>query len=286
MVGGALSAMLKREGHQVTHLVRRPASGEGECPWNPGAGTIDAGALEGLDAVVHLAGESIASGRWNAAQKARILNSRVQGTRLLSETLAALKNRPAVLVSASAIGYYGDRGAEEVDESSAPGTGFLAEVCQAWEAATQPAQAAGIRTVSPRIGVVLAREGGALPRMLLPFRLGLGGRLGSGTQYMSWISLEDLLGILRFALDSTALSGPVNAVAPNPVTNAEFTRVLARTLRRPALFTAPAFAIRLALGEMGQELLLSGARVLPRKLPDAGYSFRHAELASALRSVL
>ncbi len=286
MVGGALSAMLKREGHQVTHLVRRPASGEGECPWNPGAGTIDAGALEGLDAVVHLAGESIASGRWNAAQKARILNSRVQGTRLLSETLAALKNRPAVLVSASAIGYYGDRGAEEVDESSAPGTGFLAEVCQAWEAATQPAQAAGIRTVSPRIGVVLAREGGALPRMLLPFRLGLGGRLGSGTQYMSWISLEDLLGILRFALDSTALSGPVNAVAPNPVTNAEFTRVLARTLRRPALFPAPAFAIRLALGEMGQELLLSGARVLPRKLPDAGYSFRHAELASALRSVL
>jgi hypothetical protein len=287
LIGSAAVKSLTAAGNAVTRLVRhQPPPGEAAIPWEPAAGRLDPARLEGFDAVVHLAGESIARGRWTAKKMARIRSSRIQGTRLLSETLARLSDKPKVLACASAVGYYGDRGAEEVDETSPPGSGFLAAVCREWEAATQPAADAGIRVVQARLGVVLAAEGGALAKMLPAFRLGLGGRLGSGRQYMSWITLDDVLGAIAHVLATDALRGPVNLVAPQPVTNAEFARALARTLRRPALLPVPAFVLRAALGQMAVELLLSGARVVPRRLLDSGYRFCDPQLHAALRHLL
>jgi hypothetical protein len=272
---------------EVFRLVRRePKPDAGEIRWDPAAGTIASDEIEGLDAVVHLAGESIAASRWTPEKKARIRSSRVAGTQLLARTLARLARPPKVLVSVSAVGFYGDRGDEELDEASSPGSGFLAGVCRDWEAATEPAAQAGIRVVLARLGVVLAREGGALARLIPLFRLGLGGRLGSGRQYMSWITLDDAVGAIRFLLENESLCGPVNVVSPHPITNREFTRTLGRVLHRPTLFPAPSFALRIALGEMADEMLLSGARVLSKKLSDAGYKFRDPELEGAFRRVL
>jgi len=287
LVGSALVRSLSGAGHVVVRLVRsRDAVAQDSALWDPAKGEIDAAGLGGVEAVVHLAGESVAAGRWNAARKARIRESRVGGTSLLSKALARLEPRPKTLLCASAVGYYGDRGDEILREASAPGSNFLASTCAEWEAAPGPAIDAGIRVVLHRIGVVLSREGGALARMLTPFRLGAGGRLGSGKQWMSWISLEDLVGVFQHTLATAALEGPVNAVAPTPVTNAEFTKTLGRVLSRPTVFPMPAFAARLAFGELADELLLASARVEPARLLATGYRFRHPTLEEALRAVL
>ncbi|MDZ7289650.1 MAG: TIGR01777 family oxidoreductase [candidate division KSB1 bacterium] len=287
MLGTMLIDSARAAGHRITRLVRSPLqSSEPAVHWNPEAGILNAGDLEGFDAVFHLAGESIAGGRWTRAKKAKILGSRVQGTRLLSETLAQLAKPPKVFVSASAIGYYGNRGNEILREESASGTGFLPEVCQAWEKAANPARQKGIRVVHPRMGVILSSQGGALAKMLLPFKLGLGGVMGNGRQYWSWVSLEDVIGVFQHMLTTEELDGPVNVVAPNPVTNREFTKVLGRVLSRPTVFPLPAFAIKLVLGEMAQALLLDSARVEPAKLLATGYKFKHADLESALRHLL
>ena len=285
-IGRALVPFLTASGHRVTRLARtKPSSERHWAFWGPHAGTGDAASLEGLDAVVHLAGENIAS-RWTARKKARILDSRVKGTRLLSETLTRLAKPPGVLVCASAIGYYGDRGEEVLKEDSPPGWLFLSEVCRQWEAASEPAARSGIRVVNTRFGMVLGSSGGALAPLLLAFRMGLGGRIGSGRQYMSWIAMDDLLGAVLHALTTDALHGPVNVVAPNPVTNAEFTKTLGRVLKRPTLFPLPAFAARLALGGMADDLLLASARVAPACLLASGYRFRFPDLEAALRHVL
>lgn len=287
LLGSALLSFLSGGGHRLTRLVRPGATaGAAAIEWDPQTGRLEAGALEGLDGVVHLAGENIAAKRWTAGQKVRIRDSRVAPTRLLSETLAKLSRPPKVLVCASAIGLYGDRGAELMAEDSPAGSGFLAEVCEAWEAASQAARDAGIRTVLLRIGVVLSPAGGALARMLLPFRLGTGGVIGTGEQYWSWIGLDDVVGAIHHALLTATLEGPVNAVAPQPVTNREFTKTLGRVLSRPTLLPLPGFAARLALGEMADDLLLSSTRVEPARLLASGYSFRHPELEGALRHCL
>ncbi len=289
LVGSALVPALTAGGHRVTRLVRPRSTGAppgaGTRPWDPAQGILNAADLEGVDAVVHLSGENIA-GWWTAAKKRRIRDSRVGSTALLAETLARLAAPPRVLVCASAIGYYGDRGAEELREGSGPGTGFLAEVCRAWEAATEPAARRGIRVVNTRFGIVLSAAGGPLAAMLVPFRLGLGGRIGSGAQYMSWIALADAAAALAHVLDSERLAGPVNLVAPGPVTNREFTATLGRVLGRPTLFPVPAFAARLALGEMAEELLLVSERGVPERLLAAGFAFRYPGLEAALRSAL
>lgn len=288
LVGSVLVPLLQDEGHEIVRLVRQEPSGREDIRWDPQAGSIDRDALAGagIEAAVHLAGENIAAGRWTAAQKRRIRDSRVEGTRLLSETLAGLESPPNVLVCASAIGYYGDRGDEELTEESPSGDGFLAEVCREWEAAADPARAQDLRVVHVRTGVVLSTQGGALPKMLTPFKLGLGGIVGSGRQYWSWISVEDVAAIYRYALTNAELSGPVNAVAPTPATNYEFTKALGRVLGRPTVAPLPAFAARLMLGEMADELLLASARVLPTRLQEVGYAFQHPELEGALRHVL
>ncbi len=287
LVGSALVIALRAAGHRVDRVSRRPPRpGTTDVQWDPARGHLDPRALEGADAVVHLAGESIAAGRWTRSAKARIRESRVGGTRLVADTLAGLARRPRVLVSASAIGYYGHRGSEALTEDSPAGAGFLAEVARAWEAAADPARAAGIRVVHPRLGLVLAGQGGALPRMLLPFRLGLGGPIGGGGQYWSWIALADVVRVIELALARESLAGPVNAVAPGPVTNREFTRALGRVLARPTVLPLPAPAVRLLMGEMGEALLLGSARVLPRRLERAGFEFRYPVLEGALRGVL
>ena len=287
LLGSALVSFLAGGGHRLTRLVRSSATaGAAEIEWNPQAGRLEAGSLEGLDGFVHLAGENIAAGRWTAGQKARIRDSRINSTRLLSETLATLSRPPKVLVCASAIGFYGDRGADLMSEDSPAGSGFLAEVCEAWEAASQPARDAGIRTVLLRIGVVLSPAGGALARMLLPFRLGAGGVIGSGDQYWSWIGLDDVVGAIHHALIHEALEGAVNAVAPQPVTNRIFTTTLGTVLGRPTFVPLPGFAARLALGEMADALLLASTRVEPARLLASGYSFRQPELEGALRHCL
>ena len=287
LIGRRLAAYVEESGHLVHRLVRTtPRPGNTDISWDPGRGTIDRDALEGISAVVHLAGENVAGGRWTAARKKSIRDSRVEGTRLLCEALAGLEQPPATLIAASAIGYYGDRGDEILTEESGPGQGFLAEVCQAWEAATEPAHRAGIRVVNLRIGVVLSATGGALGRMLTPFKWGLGGKLGNGRQYMSWITLEDLIRAIHHLIVKERVSGPVNAVAPNPVTNAEFTRILGRVLGRPTMFPLPALMVRRAFGEMGRELLLASSRVEPAQLRARGFQFRYPELEGALRSAL
>jgi uncharacterized protein (TIGR01777 family) len=294
LVGSALVAALEADGQLVRRVVRRsspPRSGEGfgegyEIRWDPAGGTIDATHFNDVDAVVHLAGENLAARRWSASFKAKIRDSRLGGTQLLCRTLASLASKPSVLVSASAVGYYGDRGDEPLDESSPPGHGFLAQLCQQWEDATHPARDANIRVVNLRIGLVLSRRGGVLAKMLTPFRMGIGGVLGSGRQYISWITLDDLVRVIRFALESAALHGPVNAVAPGAVTNREFTTTLGRALGRPTVLRMPAFAARLAFGEMADEALLVGARVKPRALSAAGFTFEHPQFAEALRHAL
>jgi hypothetical protein len=287
LVGGALTPFLTTGGHSVRRLVRgSKAAAGGDIAWDPDQGQIDARALEGLDAVVHLAGENIAGGRWTTARKERIRDSRVKGTRLLSEALAGLQRPPKVLVAASAIGFYGDRGDEILNENSAAGAGFLADVCREWEVAAEPARRAGIRTVHVRFGVILSPKGGALPKMMLPFRLGLGGRIGSGRQYVSWVAIDDVVGAIHHALMCRELSGPVNVVAPRPVTNREYTRALAGVLHRPALFPLPAFVARLMLGEMADELLLGSQRVEPQRLLQTGYRFDYPELTPALNHLL
>lgn len=287
LVGRALAPALEAEGHLVRPVVRRPTrAGLNEIRWDPAGGTIDAAEMANVDSVVHLAGENISAQRWTPAFKERFRNSRVGGTKLLCDTLASLASKPSVLVSASAIGYYGDRGDEVLDESSPPGKGFLADVCQQWEAATNPARDANIRVVNLRVGVVLAREGGALAKMLTPFRLGLGGILGSGRQYVSWIELGDLVRAIQFALSAAALVGPVNGTAPEPVTNREFTKTLGHVLGRPTIFPMPAFAARLAFGEIADEAFLASARVQPRALLNDRFEFEFPKLEPALRHVL
>ncbi len=285
LVGSELTARLKQAGHEVL-AVSRSRDKAGVVHWDPARGELDADTLRGVDAVVHLAGENIASGRWTEARKARIRSSRVQGTRLIAETIARMSEPPATLISASAIGYYGDRGNEVCTESSPPGEGFLADVCREWEAACDPAEKAGVRVCKLRIGVVLDRKGGALAKMLTPFRFGLGGIVGSGRQYWSWITLEDLTGMFQFLLDNPQLSGVFNAVAPEPVTNKEFTRTLGRVLRVPTLFPLPPFLARMALGEMADALLLASTRVVPERMQQAGFNYRHPVLEEALRSIL
>jgi uncharacterized protein len=285
LIGRAVGRALREDGVQVVRLVREGGDGRSAILWDPASQRFDAASADGADAIIHLAGESIASGRWTAAKKKSIRDSRVAGTRLLAEGIAGCSRRPAVLIVASAVGYYGSRGDEIVDESSSLGSGFLAEVCRDWEAAADPARAAGIRVVHLRFGVVLAREGGALATMLPPFRLGLGGRLGAGTQWMSWVSLADVLSAVRFVLHGDA-SGAVNVVAPTPVRNEEFTRALGRVLSRPTFFSVPAFAARLAFGEMADEALLASTRAVPKRLVDAGFRFEHTELEPVLRAIL
>ncbi len=267
-VGSALVAALRRDGSEVVTI-----------------GRGDVAALEGVHAVVNLAGAPIGR-RWTARRKREIVDSRVQGTRRIAETLARRDSPPSVLVSASAVGYYGDRGGEWLDESSAPGKGFLAEVALAWERATEPARTAGVRVVRLRLGLVLGAAGGALPRLLTPFSLGAGGRLGSGRQWMSWISVDDLVAAIRFALATRTLSGAVNAVSASPVTNAEFTTTLARVLARPAFAHVPAIALRLLFGEMAVETLLASQRVRPAQLERAGFTFAQPSLEGALRHAL
>ena len=270
----------------MTRLVRGASIGRDEAAWDPVRGLAEPSRLDGTDAVVHLAGANIAAGRWTPTRKAEIRQSRVEGTRSLCDALARLAHPPRVLVSASAVGYYGDRGAETLTEDSPGGTGFLADVCRAWEAATDPASQAGIRVVNLRFGMILTPAGGALAKMLLPFKLGAGGRIGGGEQFMSWIALDDAIGAIHHALGQESVRGPVNAVAPAPVSNTDFTCTLARVLRRPALFPLPAFAARLLFGEMADALLLGGARVVPARLQAAGYGFRFPELEGALRHLL
>lgn len=285
LIGSALLSALAADGHLVVRVVRSQSNALGRhIMWNPDGGEIDPEDLENFDAVVNLAGETI-MGRWTPEKKARILESRVKGTRLLCETLANLRCRPTVLVSASAVGYYGDRGDHVLDENSSSGALYLSSVTKAWEDATQSASQS-IRVVNLRIGFVLSREGGGLPSMLLPFKWGVGGRVGSGHQYISWIAIEDVVGAIAQAIRTDALRGPVNAVAPHPVTNQEFTKTLGSVLHRPTIFPLPGFAARLMFGEMADNLLLASARVEPKRLLATGYQFRFPQLQPALQDAL
>ena len=287
LVGSALTKSLRADGHSVFHFVRPGGTAApGDVRWDPSQATVDVPALEAFDAIVHLSGASISDGRWTDNRKKELRSSRVDSTRVLVDSLERLKQPPRVFVCASAIGYYGNRGDELLAESSGYGNDFLALVCRAWEGEAARAAARGVRTVMARFGVILATQGGALPRMLMPFKLGLGGRLGSGKQWMSWIALEDVVQILRSAIADEKIQGPVNIVAPQPAQNAEFTRVLAGVLHRPAIFPAPAIALRLALGQMADGLLLSSQRVQPEKLVASGYKFRHESLQPALQAIL
>lgn len=286
LVGRQLVAFLRVGGHEVVRLVRGKPSAADEIFWDPNGGDIDAASLEGLDAVVHLAGASIAGGLWTRKRRAAIRDSRVNGTSLLARTLADLSQPPGVLISTSAVGFYGDRGDEVLTEQSAPGEGFLADVVQAWEKCATPAAAAGIRVVHPRFGVVMAGEGGMLPLISLPFRFGAGGPLGNGEQYLSWIALDDLVGVLFEAIVNEGLRGPVNAVAPEPVTNAEFSKTLGKVLRRPSFFRTPASLMKLAAGQMAEEVILVSQRVMPVVLGDAGFEFAFPSIEQALRHEL
>ena len=287
LIGVALIASLEADGHRAIPLVRRaPRPGEDALRWDPASGAIMPAGPSVGDAIVHLAGESLMGLRWTAEKKRRIRESRTIATRLLVQTLTRLAKPPAVLVCASGVGYYGSRGDEVLSEESRPGTGFLAELAREWEAATATAIAQGIRVVNLRLGVALSANGGALAKMLTPFRLGLGGVIGDGAQWMSWIALDDVIGAIRHALTTDALRGPLNVVAPAPVTNAEFTRTLGRALGRPTLVPLPAFAARLALGEMADEMLLTSQRAVPARLQASGYRFRYPTLEDALRAVL
>jgi uncharacterized protein (TIGR01777 family) len=284
LIGAALIPALKSNGYEIACLVRGAASGKDQIQWDPAQPLVPE-SVSGFDAVVHLAGESIV-GRWTEAKKRRIRESRVKGTLRLAEALAQAPQRPRVLISASAIGYYGDRGEETLREDSASGSGFLPEVCREWEDATEPATKAGIRTAQMRFGLVLSRHGGALQKMLPPFRLGVGGNMGSGRQWWSWVDIDDLVGAVQHVIKTETLRGPVNVVGPSPVTNAEFTKTLASVLSRPAILPMPAFAARLVFGQMGDELLLASQRVEPAKLLASGYVFQKPDLRLALSAIL
>lgn len=284
LVGAALVPALEAAGHEIVRLVRRRPASTGELEWDPQAGTIDAAGLAGTDGAVHLSGATIGR-RWTKARKAEILDSRVKSTRLLAETLASLDPHPSALVCAGGIGIYGDRGDEILTEESELGSGFLSDVGRAWESACDPARTAGIRVVNLRAGIVLSREGGALPRMLTPFKLGLGGRVGSGKQWWSWVALDDVVAAIRFALEGD-IAGPVNLVSPNPVTNLQFTKALGKAVGRPTVFPFPAFAAKAVFGEMAEEALLTGQRALPARLIDAGFAFEYPEIDSALARAL
>ena len=289
LIGSSVVPALEAAGHRVRRLVRGGTSGEGRVAWDPVAGTIDVAALDGVEAVVHLAGEGIGERRWSDAQKARILESRERGPTVLAEAIAGMANPPRVLVSGSAVGWYGDRGDEVLTEASAAPADpdFLARVCVAWEAATAPAEAAGVRTVHLRTGIVLTPRGGALGRLVLPFKLGLGGRIGSGRQWMSWISIDDEVGAILHAIEQDDLRGPVNATAPAPATNAELTATLGRVVRRPTLLPTPLAPLRAVYGsELVTSLLVNGQRVMPAALQASRYEFQHADLEAALRAVL
>jgi len=283
LIGTALTPALTAAGHELVHLVRRDASAPDEANWDIAAQTIDEAALQDVDAIVHLAGENIGQ-RWSSAVRRRVLDSRIEGTRLIAETASRLPNRP-ILLCASATGFYGSRGDATVDESSARGAGFLADVVEAWEGAADPARAAGLRTVHLRQGIVLAKQGGALQRMLLPFKLGGGGRIGSGRQWWSWVSLDDAVAAYLFALEQP-LDGPVNVTAPGTVTNTEFVKALGRALHRPTILPLPGFAVRGAFGQMGEEMLLEGQRVAPTKLEAAGFTFGQPDIDSGLAHAL
>ena len=286
LVGSALLKDLAAGNHEVFRLVRHAPSSPDEIEWSPDRYSIALSRIEGFDAVYHLAGESIASGRWTDAKKKKIRESRTKGTKLLSDALANLTQPPKTLICASAIGYYGNRGDELLTETSAPGNDFLAEVCFEWEQATDHARAKGLRVVNTRFGIILDKYGGALAKMLTPFRMGVGGRIGDGKQWMSWIALADVIAALQFVLASDAMSGPINFVAPNPVRNAEFTKALGRALSRPTLFPIPAFGVRLVFGEMADALLLTSQRVEPSQLQSASFNFRYPQLSAALDAVL
>lgn len=287
LIGTALARSLRADGHEVCPVVRRASDDPDAVRWDPVAGTLDAARLAGVDAVVHLAGAGIGDKRWNAGRKREIVESRTRGTGLLARTLAGMATPPAVFVSGSAVGYYGNPGDQVVTEQSPAGDDFVAGVVQAWEAAAQPAVDAGIRTAFLRTAPVLARHGGILPRMALPFRLFVGGRLGSGRQWMSWITLDDEIAAIRFVVDHDGISGPVNLTAPEPVTNADMSAAIGRALHRPSAIPVPAFAPRLVLGrEMADSLLFVSQRVRPAVLLDAGFTFRHPEVSEALASTL
>jgi hypothetical protein len=288
LVGTELSRILRAAGHDVRRLVRLPAQpSSDDVLWNPERGELDKRAIAGANAVINLSGESIAEGRWTGEKKRRIQESRICSTRTLATVISQMVEPPQVFLNASAVGYYGNRGDELLTEESTPGSGsYLPGVCRDWEAATQPAAEKGIRVVLARFGVILSGKGGALKKMLLPFKLGLGGRIGNGRQYMSWVAIDDVIGALMYCLSSASLRGPVNVVSPHPVTNAEYTATLARVLKRPAISSMPAFAARLIFGQMADELLLSSQRVDPEKLLSNQYAFRFPTLEPALRHVL
>ena len=287
MVGTALATVLRESGHKPVSITRKASeSNEGSIVWDPASGLKDPSRLETIDTVVHLAGENIAGGRWTAALKDRIRRSRVEGTRSLVKSIAAIGHRPKTLVCASAIGFYGERGDTVLDEDAVAGSGFLAEVCRGWEQEAEAATELGLRVVKVRIGVVLSPKGGALAKMLLPFKLGAGGIIGSGKQYWSWIGLHDLVRIIAFCVEHDSIRGAVNAVSPNSMTNYDFTKGIGRALHRPTLFPMPAFAAKLVLGEMANELLLSSTRVIPKKLKEQGFEFHYPELVGCLEHEL
>ena len=286
LVGSSLASFLSTGGHSVSRMIR-PGHGakSGDVFWDPKTGSIESGKLEGIDAVVHLAGENL-FGLWTESKRRRIRESRVQATQLLCQSLAKLERKPKVFLSASAVGFYGDRGAERLNEDSTMGTGFLAELCRDWEAATGPMAAAGTRVAHMRFGIVLSPKGGALSKMLLPFKLGLGGTLGDGSQYMSWIAIDDAISGIHHVLVTDALRGPVNGVAPNPVTNREFTKTLGKVLSRPTVLPVPAFILKTALRDLAKEVLLGGQRVEPARLTATNHRFKSPELEGALRQLL
>ncbi len=286
LIGNELIVGLKSAGHTLTTIVRGTPQ-PGQYRWDIEASTIDKSALEGVDAIIHLAGENVFAFGWSAKKKEQILQSRVKSTRLLVDAIRESKAKPRAFLCASAIGIYGSRDPGEIiDEASSSGSGFLADVVKAWESETTPLQTLGVRVVNLRFGVVLSPKGGALKQMLPSFKLGLGGRLGSGKQIMSWVALEDAVGAITFALNQDSLSGPINIVSPQPLSNADFTKVLARSLKRPAFFHVPAFALKLLFGQMAEEILLGGVRALPQRLKEVGYKFKFADLANYLTSIL
>jgi len=287
LIGSAICEHYDSEEHTVFKMKREKTSiKKSDLSWDPLAGNIEISKLEGSDAVVHLSGENIGSGRWTARKKIDIFDSRIKGTQLLCESLAKLVNPPKVLVSASAIGYYGNRGDELLDENSNAGKGFLADLCQKWELAAEPAAKKGIRVVYLRSGIVLSSKGGALYKMLFPFKLGLGGKLGSGLQYMSWISIDDMVGVIDHVINNESISGPINIVTPNPVTNKEFTRTLGKVISRPTIFPLPTTIGKILFGEMAEEMIFSSTRVTPKKLLSSGYQFQFPDLEEALHHVL
>jgi len=282
LIGSALIPPLEAEGAEVTRLVRSTPK-PGEIEWHPNQDAMDPARLEGFDVVINLAGENVAAGRWTEDQKRKIHDSRVNGTHLLSEAMAKLAQRPRVFLCASATGFYGDREDEVLDEHSDSGGGFLAGVCREWEKATEPAVAAGVRVVNLRFGVIISREGGMLAKLLTPFKMGMGGKVGSGKQFISWVAIDDVVSAIKLALNDETFRGPVNVVSPNPVTNEVFTKTLGHVLSRPTALAMPAFAARLAFGEMADEMLLTSQYVVPKRLADAGFQYKYPELEGALR---